>query len=52
MTAFINTFLSYGLLVVIMGALVVSGVFLGKKLRDAKENKSIAEVANSELESK
>ncbi len=52
MTAFINTFLSYGLLAIIMMALVCLGVFSGKKLRDVKEAKSVAEVSDSELENK
>lgn len=36
MVAFFNEFVSYLLLVVIMAAVAVCGVFAGKKLRDSK----------------
>ena len=39
MISFINTFLSYLILVVISMAVIVAGVFCGKKLRDAKDKK-------------
>lgn len=46
MIAFINEFLSYLLLVIIMGAIAVCGVFTGKKLRDRKNAKAAAETAS------
>ncbi len=42
MISFINTFLSYLILVVISMAVIVAGVFCGKKLRDAKDKKEAA----------
>ncbi len=39
MIAFINEFLSYGLLVVIFAALVIVGGFIGVKIRNAKDAK-------------
>ncbi len=42
MIAFFNTFLSYLILVVISAAVIVAGVFCGKKLRDAKDAKEAA----------
>ncbi|MCR5233281.1 MAG: vanadium nitrogenase [Lachnospiraceae bacterium] len=45
MIAFINEFLSYLLLVIIMAAIAVCGVFTGKKLRDKKNAKAAVEGA-------
>lgn len=45
MIAFINEFLSYLLLVIIMAVIAVCGVFTGKKLRDKKNAKAAAEGA-------
>ena len=42
MISFFNQFISYLLLVFIMAALAVCGVFAGKKLRDAKDAKESA----------
>ncbi len=39
MISFINTFLSYLILVVISMAVIVAGVICGKKLREAKDKK-------------
>ncbi|MBR4806865.1 MAG: hypothetical protein IKZ65_00045 [Lachnospiraceae bacterium] len=39
MIAFINEFLSYGLLVIIFAALMICGGFIGVKLRNAKDAK-------------
>ena len=36
MVAFFNEFITYLLLVIIMAAIAVGGVFAGKKLRDKK----------------
>ena len=48
MIAFFNTFLSYLILVVISMAVIVAGVFCGKKLRDMKDAKEAAEGAKQE----
>lgn len=45
MIAFVNTFLTYLLLVIISMCVIVAGVFCGKKLR---ENKDAKEAAASE----
>ena len=42
MVAFFSEFISYLLLVVIMAAVAVCGVFAGKKLRDNKNAKEAA----------
>jgi len=42
MIAFINEFLSYGLLVIIFAALMICGGFIGVKLRNAKDAKDAA----------
>ena len=42
MIAFFNEFITYLLLVVIMAAVAVGGVFAGKKLRDNKKAKEAA----------
>ena len=48
MIAFINTFLSYLLLVIINAILIVIAVICGKKLRERKDAKEAAEqMANS-----
>lgn len=39
MISFINTFLTYLILVVVSAAIMVAGVFAGKKLRDIKNSK-------------
>ena len=41
MVSFFNEFISYLLLVVIMAAVAVCGVFAGKKLRDSKDAKEV-----------
>lgn len=40
MIAFVNTFLTYLILVVASAAIMVAGVFAGKKLRDIKDSKA------------
>ncbi len=40
MIAFINTFLSYLILVIISMAVIVAGVLCGKKLREIKDSKN------------
>ncbi len=50
MIAFINTFLSYLILVVISMAVIVLGVICGKKLREAKDAKE-AQTNNAGKES-
>ncbi len=47
MVLFFNTFLSYLILVVISMAVIVAGVFCGKKLRDAKDKKEAAQGSDS-----
>ena len=42
MIAFINEFLSYGLLVIIFAALMIVGGFIGVKIRNAKDAKQPA----------
>ncbi|MBR5337741.1 MAG: hypothetical protein IK152_07135 [Lachnospiraceae bacterium] len=42
MVAFINEFLSYGLLVIIFAAIMIVGGFIGVKLRGAKDAKAKA----------
>ncbi|MCR5107969.1 MAG: hypothetical protein K6B28_07365 [Lachnospiraceae bacterium] len=39
MIAFINTFLSYVIVVIVFMAIIVCAVMLGKKLRDMKDAK-------------
>ena len=46
MIAFINTFLSYLILVIISMGVIVLGVFCGKKLRDRKDEQE-AQTAQS-----
>lgn len=36
---FINGLITYALIVVVIGGLAVGGIFLGKFLRDKKDNK-------------
>ncbi len=48
MIAFINEFLSYGLLVIIFAALMIVGGFIGVKIRGAKDAKESATVAVEE----
>ena len=43
MIAFINTFLSYMILVIISMAVIVAAVLCGKKLREAKDAKEAEE---------
>ncbi len=43
MIAFINSFLSYLILVIISMAVIVAGVLCGKKLREAKDAKEAAQ---------
>lgn len=49
MVLFVNTFLSYLLLVLISAAIIVLAIFCGKKLRDYKDNKEAnKEAVNNE----
>ena len=48
MISFINTFLSYLILVVISMAVIVAGVVCGKKLREAKDKKDAAKGAGAD----
>ncbi len=48
MISFINTFLSYLILVVVSMVVIVAGVFCGKKLRDAKDVKEAAKGGKSD----
>jgi len=48
MIAFINTFLSYLLVVIIFAIIAVCGVLIGKKLRDSKDAKIANAEANTE----
>ena len=51
MVSFINEFISYLLLVVIMVAVAICGGFIGKKLRDMKSAKAAEEnEKNTEVE--
>ena len=45
MIAFVNTFLSYLILVIISMAVIVLAVICGKKLREAKDEKEAREAA-------
>ncbi len=47
MITFINTFLSYLLLMIIFFAIIVVAVILGKKLRDKKDAKDALKAENS-----
>ena len=47
MIAFVNTFLSYLILVIISMAVIVAAVICGKKLREAKDAKEAREAAQS-----
>ena len=48
MIGFFNEFISYLLLVIIMAAVAVCGVFTGKKLRDNKDAKAAAQTKAEE----
>ena len=49
MIAFINTFLSYLILVILSAGVIVLGVFCGKKLREVKDAKeSVQEEAKDQ----
>ena len=48
MIPFINTFLSYLILVIISMCVIVAGIICGKKLRDAKDAKEAREAAGTE----
>lgn len=50
MITFINEFLTYGLLVIIMGALAVAGVFVGKTLRKKKDEKDALQAGSGEVQ--
>ena len=52
MIAFINTFLSYLILVVISMAVIVAGVVCGRKLREMKDTKEAAQAASEAEEEK
>ena len=52
MIAFINTFLSYLILVVISMAVIVLAVISGKKLRDMKDEKDAAAAADADVKEK
>ena len=48
MIAFVNTLLSYLILVIISMAIIVAAVICGKKLREAKDAKDAKEAAEKE----
>ena len=48
MISFFNEFISYLLLVIIMAAVAVCGVFAGKKLRDNKDAKEALKAKSEE----
>lgn len=48
MISFFNTFITYLILVIASGIIMVAGVFAGKKLRDIKDNKDAAKAENIE----
>lgn len=48
MVAFINTFLSYLLVMIVFLILIVAAVILGKKLRENKDAKLAMEAANAD----
>ncbi len=50
MIAFVNSFLSYLLLVIISMCVIVAGVICGKKLRDRKDAKEAAAADESASE--
>lgn len=50
MIAFINTFLSYLLVMIVFAVLIVAAVILGKKLREAKDAKDAAALVEAEKE--
>ncbi len=50
MVTFINSFLSYLILVLVSFVLIVLGVVCGKKLRDSKDAKTILDEDKSDVE--
>ena len=50
MIAFINTFLSYLLVVIVFLAIITVAVILGKKLRENKDAKDAAALVEAEKE--
>ena len=48
MIAFVNSFLSYLILVICFGIVIVLAVFCGKKLRDYKDNKDALKEASED----
>ena len=48
MIGFVNTFLSYLILVVVSMAVIVAAVICGKKLREAKDEKDAAMASENE----
>lgn len=50
MIAFVNSFLSYLILVAASIGLIVLAVFCGKKLRDRKDEKDLLEKAENKTE--
>ena len=47
---FLNSFMSYFLLLIIMAALMLAGCFIGIKWRKAKDSKAVAEGARVQNE--
>ena len=52
MIAFINTFLSYLILVIFSVAIIIVAVICGKKLREAKDAKEAAAAADKTVDEK
>lgn len=50
MIAFVNSFLSYLILVIVSLGLIVTAVFCGKKLRDKKDAKDMLKQAEEVME--
>ena len=48
MIAFINTFITYLILVIASVAIIIAGVLCGKKLRQVKDSKSVEEEIKEE----
>lgn len=47
--AFVNSFVQYAVILILLAGLAVLGVFAGKKLRDRKEAKNAAFDADSDM---
>ena len=46
--AFLASFLQYFVIMILLAAIAVAGVFVGKKLRDRKDAKAAAEANDAE----